>query len=64
MLAGVSLGNPVQSGSDLRISLSTSAVVAPANAGRPASISYSTHPNAHTSVVRSTSSPFACSELM
>ena len=36
-------------------------IVAPGKAGRPVSISKSTHPNAHTSEVRSAACPFACS---
>ena len=39
-----------QSGSALSTSLSVSVTEAPSNAARPASISYSTQPNAHTSL--------------
>ncbi len=41
-----------------------SETVSPSNALLPASISYRTHPNAHTSVRLSTGLPRACSGLM
>jgi hypothetical protein len=43
---------------------SASDAVEPGKARRAVSISYKTHPKAHTSVRRSTGSPRACSGLM
>ena len=61
ILSGVSAGSRRQSGSDFSTSLRISLTESPRNAACPVSISYSTHPNPHTSDVRSASRPFACS---
>ena len=50
-----------QAASALKTPPRISPKVSPSNAARAVSISYNTHPNAHTSVVRSVSLPFACS---
>ncbi len=57
-------GRLVQSGSRSITAATTSAVVSPTNARRPASISYSTHPKAQMSDRLSTAFPRACSGLM
>src|SRR5215471_15206890 len=58
---GVSAGSRVQSGSLLITAASVSVTSSPGNARVPVSISYSTQPNAHTSLRRSAGRPFACS---
>ncbi len=63
-LAGTAAGTAVQSGSLVNTEASVSDNVSPPNARRPVSISNSTQPNAHTSVLRSTDCPRACSGLM
>ena len=64
MAAGVPSGKRSQSGSRLMTAERVSVTVSPSNAGLPVSISYSTQPNAHMSVRRSTGLPRACSGLM
>ena len=64
MLGGVSAGSALQSGSSRSTAATASDTERPGNAGRAVSISYSTHPKAHTSVRPSTSSPVTCSGLM
>src|SRR5207247_6356052 len=59
--AGDEAGTAVQSGSLSRIAATESVVVSPGNARRPASISYTTQPNAQMSVRLSTVLPRACS---
>ena len=53
-----------QSGSALSTKASVSDTSSAGNARRPVTISYSTHPNAQTSLRLSTTRPFACSGLM
>ena len=57
-------GRADQSGSPLITAAKVSATVSPANARRPVTISYRTHPKAQTSVLRSAGFPRACSGLM
>jgi hypothetical protein len=58
---GVAAGSRSQTGSLVTTAASTSVTVSPANAGSPASISYSTAPKAQMSARRSTGFPLACS---
>ena len=58
------LGNAFQSGSCSSTAANVSGTVAPANAIRPASISYSTQPNDQMSARLSTTMPRTCSGLM
>jgi hypothetical protein len=58
---GVDAGSCVQSGSRSSTTAIVSDMVSPPNARRPASISYSTHPDAQISVRLSTTLPRACS---
>ena len=55
--SGVPAGSRFQSGSRPRIAAIASGTVSPANARRPVSISYSTHPNAQMSLRLSSSLP-------
>ena len=59
--SGTVAGNAPQSGDLSRTAASTSVNESPANVRRLASVSNSTHPNAQTSVLRSTGLPQACS---
>ena len=61
---GASAGIMVQSGSVLMMAAMISVVSRPSNARTPASIWYSTQPNAQTSLRLSTAFPRACSGLM
>ena len=63
-LAGVGRGRSVQSGALVTIAARTSVRVSPLKSCWPANISYSTQPNAQTSVRRSTTFPRACSGLI
>ena len=58
---GTSPDNALQEGSDLSTSARMPVTSSPSNALRPVIISYTTAPNAHTSVRRSTGRPRACS---
>jgi len=62
--AGVSAGSALQSGSWLRTAARISSTPSPRKTGRPASISYSTQPNAQMSARLSTAFPRACSGAM
>jgi hypothetical protein len=65
MAGGVVVGSAFQSGSRVRTAAMPSETVSPGSkAWRLVNISNSTHPNAHTSVRRSTGLPRACSGLM
>ena len=64
MMGGVAAGSALQSGSRSRTAAIVSDTVALANARRPASISYNTHPKDQMSVRRSVACPRACSGLM
>ena len=64
MAAGVSAGKALQSGSFVSTNANVSETSSPSNTRRPASISYSTQPNAQMSARLSTAFPRACSGLM
>ncbi len=59
--AGTCGGSKLQSGSLRRIAAIVSLMSSPSNARLAASISYNTHPSAHTSLRLSAPRPFACS---
>ena len=61
---GTPVGTALQSGSDLMTLASIPATSSPSNGRRPASISYSTQPNAQMSARLSTARPRACSGAM
>ena len=63
-MPGTAAGSARQSGSVWMTAASTSVIALPLNGCVAVSISYSTHPNAHTSDRLSASRPFACSGLM
>ena len=64
MLAGVSAGSDVHSGSAPTTAARVSVTVSRPNADEPVNISKSTHPKAQMSVRLSTGWPRACSGLM
>ena len=63
-LDGRAGGSALQSGSPRTTAAIVSVMSSPSNARRPVIISYSTQPNAHTSVRLSVALPRACSGLM
>ena len=62
--SGVVAGRALQSGARSTMAAKVSVSVPRPNTARPVSISYSTHPKAHTSDRLSTFAPRACSGLM